>query len=241
MPVFDPIATIDTPTSVATTFHYPVNNCYPAIQGEGAQTGVAMALLRLHGCVVGCPWCDTAETWAFDQADEQPTIEAALGANSRYAYLDAETIADYVRAHCPGPRWVLLTGGEPARYPLKPLVDALHNTDYKVALETSGTELGHVGAGCDWVCVSPKIDMPGGKKVLPEAVTVADEIKHVVGRQSDIDKLDTLLRAVALKPDVVISLQPVSQSQKATALCVETVIARGWRLSIQVHKYIDQS
>jgi len=199
-----------------------------------------MALLRLHGCIVGCPWCDTAETWAFDPANEQSTIDAALGANPRYAYADAEAIATYVRVHCPGPRWVLLTGGEPARYPLGSLVDALHRAGYKVALETSGTELGHVGAGCDWVCVSPKIDMPGGKNVLPEAVAIADEIKHVVGRQRDIEALDELLGRVKIKPDAVICLQPVSQSQKATALCIETVIARGWRLSVQVHKYIGQ-
>ncbi|MHB8748173.1 MAG: 7-carboxy-7-deazaguanine synthase QueE [Aggregatilineales bacterium] len=219
---------------------YPVNDCYPAIQGEGAQTGVAMALLRLHGCAVGCPWCDTAETWAFDPLEEHATIEAALGANPRYAYADADTIAAYIHAHCPGPRWLLLTGGEPARYPLRPLVNALHGAGYKVALETSGTELGHIEAGCDWVCVSPKIDMPGGKKVLPEAVAVADEIKHVVGRPRDIEKLDELLEHVALKPNATICLQPVSQNQKATALCIETVIARGWRLSVQMHKYIGQ-
>src|SRR5579864_6455456 len=183
---------------MANTVRYPVNDCYPAIQGEGAQTGVAMALLRLHGCSVGCPWCDTTETWAFDPVDEQSSIEAVLGANSRYCYSDAATIATYLRTHCSGPRWVLLTGGEPAQYPLKPLVDALHDVGYKVALETSGTELGLIGSGCDWVCVSPKIDMPGGKKVLSEVVAAADEIKHVVGRQHDIEKLDELLHAVTL-------------------------------------------
>jgi 7-carboxy-7-deazaguanine synthase len=238
--VFNPTPNANKNTLESATIRYPVNDCYPAIQGEGTQTGLAMALLRLHGCVVGCPWCDTTETWAFDPANEQLTIDAALGANPHYAYADADTIAAYIGTHCPGPRWVLLTGGEPARYPLAPLVLALHRTGYKVALETSGTELGHIDAGCDWVCVSPKIDMPGGKKVLPEAVAIADEIKHVVGRHRDIEALDELLAHVRLKPGIFICLQPVSQSQKATALCIETVIARGWRLSVQVHKYIGQ-
>jgi 7-carboxy-7-deazaguanine synthase len=163
-----------------------------------------------------------------------------LGANPCYAYASAQNIADYIRTNHPGPKWVLVTGGEPAQYPLKTLVEALHRQVYKVALETSGTEIGHIGAGFDWVCVSPKINMPGGKMIKPEALEVADEIKHVVGIQRDIDNLDQLLTEVSLKANVQICLQPVSLSQKATALCIETVQRRGWRLSVQVHKYLNQ-
>jgi 7-carboxy-7-deazaguanine synthase len=234
------ISSISSVEESATAIRYPVNDCYPAIQGEGVQTGVAMALLRLHGCAVGCPWCDTAETWEFDPASEQTALNDVLGANSRYTYATAEHIAAFVRRRCPGPRWVLLTGGEPAQYPLAPLVEALHQAGYKVALETSGTELGHIGAGCDWVCVSPKIDMPGGKKVRIEAIAMADEIKHAVGRERDIEKLEELLSRATLKPNVQICLQPISQSTRATELCLETVIARGWRLSVQLHKYLGQ-
>src|SRR5215510_2463493 len=104
---------------------YPVNDCYTCVQGEGVQTGVAMVLLRLHGCDVGCPWCDTAQTWRFEAENERPTIK-----------------------------------------------DALDEKGYKVALETSGTEAGHLGARIDWICVSPKIDMPGGKTIKLEALEV---------------------------------------------------------------------
>lgn len=219
---------------------YPVNDCYTCIQGEGVQTGVAMVLLRLHGCDVGCAFCDTKETWLFDQLNERTQIADILGANSCYTYASAQQIADYIRANHPGPKWVLATGGEPAQYPLKALVEALHGFGYKVALETSGTETGHIGAGCDWVCVSPKINMPGGKTIKPEALEVADEIKHVVGIQRDIDTLDELLTQVNLKQNAQICLQPVSLSKKATELCIETVQRRGWRLSVQVHKYLNQ-
>lgn len=217
---------------------YPVNDVYACVQGEGCQTGVAMILLRLHGCDVGCPWCDTKETWDFLPALEQKSLADALGSNGRYVNLSPSEIVAYIRENLPGPRWVLLTGGEPAQYDLSPLVDALHESSYLVALETSGTELGHIGAGIDWVCVSPKIEMPGGKQVLPEALATADEIKHVVGKQKDIDQLDSLLEDVTLKPHVQICLQPVSTSPKATDLCTAVVIQRGWRLSVQMHKYI---
>lgn len=217
---------------------YPVNDCYTCIQGEGVQTGVAMVLLRLHGCEVGCPWCDTKETWAFDPTQEVATIADALGANPRYTTMSAEAIARHIVQNHPGPKWVLVTGGEPAQYDLKPLVAALHQCRYKVALETSGTETGHLAAGCDWVCVSPKLNMPGGKVVKAEALASAHEIKHVVGRQQDIDNLDDLLAAHPVSPEVHICLQPVSLSPKATDLCVAVVQARGWRLSLQTHKYI---
>lgn len=219
---------------------YPVNDCYTCVQGEGVQTGVAMVLLRLHGCAVGCPWCDTKHTWEVDPAQQQATIPEALGENPRYTVQTADTIADYIQANHPGPRWIMLTGGEPAQYPLKPLIDALHARRYRVALETSGTETGHLGAGIDWVCVSPKIGMPGGKVVQVAALEAADEIKHVVALEKDIAALDHLLDGVKLKPNVQLCLQPVSTQQRATQLCIDTVQARGWRLSIQIHKYLKQ-
>src|SRR5689334_8643248 len=118
---------------------YPVNDCYTCIQGEGVQTGVAMVLLRLHGCDVGCAFCDTKHTWHFDSTHERAQVVDVLGENPCYTYASAQQITDHIRSNHPGPKWVLVTGGEPAQYLLKALVEALHGYDYKVALETSGT------------------------------------------------------------------------------------------------------
>lgn len=223
---------------MSSPIRYPINDCYTCVQGEGVQTGVAMVLLRLHGCAVGCPWCDTKETWLMDSTHEVATLDEALGANPHYTYMTAADIADYIVTNHPGPKWVLVTGGEPAQYDLTALVAAFHEADFRVAIETSGTEKGHLNANFDWVCVSPKLNMPGGKTVHLETLTQADEIKHVVGRQADIDDLDELLAAAQPPTATQICLQPVSTSPKATELCLETVMARGWRLSVQTHKYI---
>lgn len=217
---------------------YPVNDCYVCVQGEGSLTGMAMVLLRLHGCDVGCPWCDTKETWAFESVLEQASLADALGTDGKFARLSADAILSHIQTHAAGPKWILITGGEPAQYDLKSLVTTLQVAGYKCAIETSGTEVGHMDAGIDWVCVSPKIDMPGGKEVLPETWETADEIKFVVGKQSDIDVLDSWLDRVTLKPTAEICLQPISVSEKATKICLDTVQARGWRLSIQTHKLI---
>lgn len=218
---------------------YRVNDLYACIQGEGQNTGLPMALLRLHGCPVGCPWCDTKETWAVDPDFRVDILDAALGANPAYCELPPITIAQEIRIRYPSLSWVLLTGGEPAEQPLAPLVAALQGEDLRVALETSGTAPGHVGVGLDWVCVSPKFDMPGGKAVRRDAVAEADEITWVVGRQEHIDRLLQFIDEYALADHVAIAVQPLSQSSKATDLCIEACHRYGWHLSIQAHKYLN--
>jgi len=218
---------------------YNINDIYPCIQGEGVHTGVPMTLIRLQGCAVGCPWCDTRETW--DRVGENKVaLTEAMGTNARWAGLSAEELLAHISDQSQRPHWILLTGGEPAEQDLGPLVSRLKQAGYKVAIETSGTATGHLEADFDWICVSPKFDMPGGREVLPVCLGRAHEIKHVVGKPAHIEKLDRALNKVRLRDDVTISLQPVSLSKKATELCIETVIRKGWRMSLQTHKFIKQ-
>lgn len=219
--------------------NYLVNDVYPCIQGEGVLTGVAMIMLRLHGCDVGCPFCDTKQTWYKETKNKRGDIEAVLGENPLYVEKHQSEIVAFLKMKYPNMKWVLISGGEPARFELKPLVNALHDAGYKVAIETSGTELGHIGANIDWICVSPKLNMPGGKKVLSDALQVADEIKHVIGKQEHITELENLIKTNPLKEGVEICVQPISQSKKATELCIKVAQDKGWRLSIQVHKYLS--
>lgn len=233
-----------------------VNNLYATIQGEGALSGVPMIVLRLHGCPVGCPFCDTKHTWGEHDIAEgvssytngnfisDPMSKDWHGENARWTLVRPGDLVGLVihENHWLGGKikWVMLTGGEPAMQPLTTLVNALHANRFSVNLETSGTALGHVGAGCDWVCVSPKIDMPGGRKIEPAAVMEADEIKFVIGKQSDIEKMDAFYAEFGgyLKATIRKSLQPMSANVKATQLCVETAIRRGWAVSIQTHKLL---
>lgn len=218
---------------------YACNDLYAAIQGEGCLSGTPMALVRLHGCPVGCPFCDTKETWHADPANRRDVPSDALGTNPLWFEAEAPDIARLARRlGGPAVRWALVTGGEPALRDLNPLVDALHAEGFKAAVETSGTALGHVGAGFDWVCVSPKIGMPGGLVVLPEALALADEIKYVVGKTADLETLAGLLASSPLKAGVEVCLQPLSLNPKATELCTRTAMERGWRLSLQTHRLL---
>ena len=221
---------------------YLVNDIYPCIQGEGVNTGVPMILLRLHGCPVECVFCDTKETWTIDPTEEVNALEKALGTSPRYARVSAETIADKIDELNPDKRVhnVLLTGGEPATQDLAELVSVLHDRNYACNLETSGTVTGHVGAEIDWVCLSPKIGNPGKLPILPEALGDTNEITWVVGKESDLTEMWRFLSEFSryLPDDVQMCLQPLSQSRKATDLCIETCQKKGFRLSAQVHKYL---
>lgn len=215
----------------------PINNIYSCIQGEGVNTGLPMVMLRLQGCEVGCPFCDTKETWESSSIFQLPTIQDALGQNPKWTMQNEQSIILYIQEHYPSFQWILVSGGEPAQYDLSTLVSLLHDHGYKVAIETSGTE--EIRGNFDWVCVSPKIDMPGKKAIQAQPILKADEIKMVIGKPSDFEKLDTLLRNFRTKPDCQICLQPMSQSPKATWLCIEECQKRGYRLSIQIHKYLN--
>ena len=109
---------------------------------------------------------------------------------------------------------------------------------FSCQIETSGTHEVRCTPNT-WVTVSPKLNMRGGYEVLSQALERANEIKHPVGRVRDIEALDELLATLTDDKPRVIALQPISQKDDATRLCIETCIARNWRLSMQTHKYLN--
>ena len=53
----------------------PVYERFHAWQGEGAHMGKSAFFIRLHGCPVHCPWCDSAGTWHPNVPDSIDRIE----------------------------------------------------------------------------------------------------------------------------------------------------------------------
>ncbi len=218
---------------------YPVNEVFETIQGEGFFTGVPAIFVRLQGCPVGCSWCDTKHTWEA-LAENRVEIEQVIqvdGEIGRWAELTSlQLIAQFI-AKGYSSKHVVITGGEPCMYDLIELTHDLTAAGFQCQIETSGT----FEVKCDaktWVTVSPKINMKGGYKVLPQALTRANEIKHPVAKVSHIEELDQLLTEIDLD-DKTICLQPISQLSRATELAMKVCIERNWRLSIQTHKYLN--
>jgi len=156
---------------------YPVHENFHSWQGEGVHLGRAAYFIRLLGCPVKCPWCDSAGTWHPDYLPKPAARESA------------ETLAE--RAARTRPSFVVLTGGEPAIHPLAPLAEALRARGLPVHLETSGAF--PIRGAFDWTTLSPK------RAALPlaENLRMASELKLIVEAPDDIEWWMRTLRRLA--------------------------------------------
>lgn len=219
---------------------YPINEMFQTLQGEGYFTGVPAIFIRLQGCPVGCSWCDTKHTWEKD-ADREVDMQQILVKTTEsdiWGRASAEQLFEAIQQQGYSARHIVITGGEPCIYDLIPLTTLFEHSGYDCQIETSGTHEIHCTPNT-WVTVSPKVNMRGGRKVLQQALIRADELKHPVGRERDIAALEVLLATLHDDKRRIIGLQPISQKEEATRLCIETCIARNWRLSLQMHKYLN--
>jgi 7-carboxy-7-deazaguanine synthase len=214
----------------------PINEVFATVQGEGGFTGAPSIFVRLQGCPVGCPWCDTKHTWEVDPARriDVEAMQLKERDSAGWAPMSAGHLAWLMRDLGPA-RHAVITGGEPALYDLRDLSRALFSEGFKsVQVETSGTHPLRIDPAA-FVTVAPKLEMPGDFAVLSEVLERANEIKMPVGKPDDIAKLFQLLNDLSSEKPVY--LAPISQSRRATELCIAAAAKHGWRVSFQVHKY----
>lgn len=117
---------------------YRVNEIFYTLQGEGAHSGIPAVFVRLSGCNLRCPWCDTE----FADYREMSADEVVAEVCSLY---DLQN---------PRRKMVVLTGGEPSLQVDQPLIDALHKAGFYICIETNGTH--PLPEGIDWITCSPK-------------------------------------------------------------------------------------
>lgn len=117
---------------------YRVNEIFYTLQGEGAHSGIPAVFVRLSGCNLRCPWCDT------EFADYREMSADEVVAEVCFLY-DLQN---------PRRKMVVLTGGEPSLQVDKLLVDALHAAGFYICIETNGTH--PLPEGIDWITCSPK-------------------------------------------------------------------------------------
>ncbi len=222
------------------SIQYPINEIFATLQGEASFTGMPSVFIRLQGCNVGCPWCDTKHTWDLtpEAQIELKQLTAKTDDKNSWAQASIELIIEFIQNNYPQIKHIVITGGEPAMYDLAPLCLALEELGKDIQIETSGTEVFKISP-MTWVSLSPKIDMPGGKTVVEDCVARANEIKMPIGKIVDIEKLQQFLIKYNVASNVPIWLQPLSQNPSATKLCIEQALLNNWRLSLQTHKFIN--
>ncbi len=99
-----------------------ISEIFYSVQGEGTRAGMPCVFVRLQGCKLRCTWCDTPY---------------ALDHRVKALEMTPDDIRTAIAAYdC---RFVEFTGGEPLEQPdVLPLMSALCNEGYLVAIETGG-------------------------------------------------------------------------------------------------------
>ena len=94
---------------------YPINEIFQTIQGEGVFTGLPAIFVRLQGCPVGCPWCDTRHTWVVDPARQVPVSQVLDCSNETDGWSPmsgAQVLASFAELGYRA-KPVVITGGVP--------------------------------------------------------------------------------------------------------------------------------
>ncbi|MEB3338435.1 MAG: 7-carboxy-7-deazaguanine synthase QueE [Leptolyngbyaceae bacterium] len=191
----------------------PVVETFHSVQGEGAWTGTNAFFIRLGGCDVGCPFCDTKESWNPRRHPQRSIPELVS------------------EAKAVNPRIVVVTGGEPLMHDLLLLTQHLRVAGLRSHLETSGA---HPFTGVfDWVTFSPK------RFKLPHASIYAqtNELKVVITNANDLAWAEE--QAARVPPDALKYLQAEWNTPASQALIFEYVLQHPkWRVSLQTHKLL---
>lgn len=102
-----------------------VHSIFHTIQGEGPFCGTPCIFIRLAGCNLQCPWCDTEYTKGRRLMSPLQIVEAL-------------TDGIVPEGH-KWPQLIVITGGEPFRQELGELFKSLISTGHFVQVESNGT------------------------------------------------------------------------------------------------------
>lgn len=216
-----------------------VHSIFYTIQGEGPFAGSPAVFVRLAGCNLQCPACDT------DYTGKRATM---------YPY---EVLADIQRLdvafyYPPEVRpLVVITGGEPFRQDIGQLVRLLVSKQYRVQIETNGTLSGE---SIPWDSVTI-VCSPKTGKINPKLLPHIDAFKYVLSDESvdpddglPIFALDHSAAPRVARPPAFnkkpVYLQPMDTQNKALndlnlAACIKSCMRHGYTLQLQIHKIIN--
>ena len=207
---------------------YPVAEKFISINGEGTKAGELAAFIRLKGCNLRCPYCDTK--WAY--MEDAPC-----------EMLDERTLLLFVN----GIANVTLTGGEPMLRDLAPLTDLLIKNGHSVEIETNGSvPIKELSQRTERPSFTMDYKLPSSNmesKMCLENfayLNKSDTVKFVCGSEEDLERARYVTDKYSLAEKCHVYLSPVFGCIDAARM-VEFMKENKMnkvRLQLQLHKYI---
>lgn len=211
-----------------------IKETFKSIQGEGPFAGQPAYFIRLAGCNLACPLCDTDHT----------TKAKSLGVG---------TIVADVLHDCPPNHLVVITGGEPFKQGITKLTKMLLSYDYRVQLETNGT-LFIKEFPYDRVTI---VCSPKTPKINENLIPFVDAYKYVIKGEEFDDKNGMPTNAVGniVSPHVFqfpagfnlshVYIQPLDEkvgykNRRNQLTAVNICEQFGYTLCLQIHKIIGK-
>lgn len=212
-----------------------VHSVFSTIQGEGPFCGEPAVFVRLAGCNLQCPGCDTDYTngrTRYDIGDIVKLIESEKIKTGSTTSL------------------VVITGGEPFRQMINNFVELLLANAYRVQIETNGS----MPLPRDFSQLPTVVCSPKTAKLHPSVLHRANAFKYVM-KAGNVNPDDGLpLQALDHRATPFIArpprnfkgkiyLQPMDEqdagyNQDNIQQVVESCMKHGYTLQLQVHKYI---
>ena len=207
---------------------YSIKEIFYTLQGEGTHAGRPAVFCRFAGCNLWtgreqdraqavCQFCDTDFVGTDGEGGGKFKTPQALAARVNALWPDAYESS----------KFVVFTGGEPLLQLDEPLIAAMHDVGFEIAIETNGTI--DVPEGVDWVCVSPKM---GSQLVVKKG----DELKVVIPQLGQDLKA---YEALAFTHHYVQAMDgPLQQDNLRIAIAYCKAHPK-WKLSLQTHKLLQ--
>lgn len=206
-----------------------VHSIFKTIQGEGPFSGHRAIFLRLAGCNLQCPLCDTDYTSGREFLSVQNVLSRINDLCKEQSYL------------------VVITGGEPFRQNIYPIASALLSNGYLVQVETNGSLYQDLPFEVTVVC-SPKTGSI--HPALQQRISAYKYVLHADEVCADGLPLRALNHPVNVqlaRPSIHYSgpvyLQPVDvgdevENKRHLAAVLRSVLKHGHTLCLQTHKIV---
>lgn len=213
-----------------------VHSIFSTIQGEGPFCGRPAVFVRLAGCNLQCPGCDTEYT---DNRQRMRYEAILFSIKHRLAVTDSNA------------NLIVISGGEPFRQNIAPFCDFLIENDFDVQIETNGSmaiplELSQLVT----VVCSPKT-----AKLHPSALHRANAFKYVMKagnmREEDglpLQALDHRATPYIARPHKSfkgkIYLQPMDEQDAGynadnVAAVLDSAMKFNYTVQLQIHKLLN--